>query len=186
MTGAPPASCPRCKVALDDQPLVRSCGRCKGSWISEAALHERVAAGQGARVRGRLTWHAEARAALNCAICAEPMETIVVRDTPVDRCPRHGIWFDANELAHVLVAVGVVAAPVIAAHQAAAAPPPESIVPDVVEGGLELAGEAAAVAAGGGEVAEAGGGVVEIVIGGVGFVADAVVEVVTGIFSIFE
>jgi Zn-finger nucleic acid-binding protein len=188
MDPAPPASCPRCrKVPLDDQPLVRHCSRCKGSWIAEETLHERVAAARGARPG--LTWHREARAVLMCAICAEPMETLVVHDTPVDRCPRHGVWFDANELAHVLASVAAVAP-----LAAAADPGRESIAPDLVEGGLELAVEggvelavdAADVAAGAGEVAEAGGGVFEVVIGGVGFVAEAVVDAVAGIFSALD
>ena len=196
MDPALPANCPRCrKVALDDQPLVRHCSRCKGSWISEETLHERVAAEPSARPDGRLTWRKEARAALMCATCASPMETLVVRDTPVDRCPRHGIWFDANELAHVLMAVGAVHQ-VAAASPLAADPARDSVVPELVEGGLELsveavdmavsAGGGVDVAAGAGEVAEAGGGVFEVVIGGVGFVAEAVVDVVAGIFSAFD
>ncbi len=191
MDPAPPASCPRCReVPLGDQPLVRHCSRCKGSWIAEETLHAHVAEVRGARP-GRLTWRKEGRAALMCAICAEPMETLVVRDTPVDRCPQHGVWFDANELAHVLAAVAV-AVPATAA--AAADPGRESIVPELVEGGAELAIDAAAGAgevaelAGGGaelaaEAAEAGGGVFEVVVGGVGFVAEAVVDAIAGIFS---
>jgi hypothetical protein len=117
------------------------------------------------------------------------METLVVRDTPVDRCPQHGVWFDANELAHVLAAVAVA----VPAAAAAAAPDRDSVVPDLVEGGAELAIDAAAgvgeiAEAGGGvelaaEAAEAGGGVFEVVIGGVGFVAEAVVDAIAGIFS---
>lgn len=190
MDPAPPASCPRCReVPLGDQPLVRHCGRCKGSWIAEETLHAHVAEVRSARPGRGLTWRREARAALRCAICAEPMETLVVRDTPVDRCPRHGVWFDANELAHVLAAVAAVA-PVVAAAE----PDRESIVPELVEGGAELAidaaasaGEAAELAGGGAELAveaaEAGGGVFEVVIGGVGFVAEAVVDAIAGIFS---
>ncbi len=179
MEPAPPASCPRCKVPLDDQPLVRHCGRCKGSWISEQALHERVEAARGARPG--LTWHREARAVLMCTICAEPMETLVVHETPVDRCPRHGIWFDRHELAHVLAAVAAVA-PVTAAA-ATADPARDSIASDLAEGGVEVALEAADVAEAAGGVAEAGGGVFEVVIGGVGFVAETVVDVIAGIFS---
>ncbi len=187
MDPAPPASCPRCrKVPLDDQPLVRHCGRCKGSWISEQVLHERVAEARGAQPGRGLAWRKEGRAALMCAICAEPMETLVVQDTSIDRCPHHGVWFDANELAHVLAAIAVVAPVAVAA----AAPPPDpardSVATDVVEGGVELALESAEVVAAAGEVADAGGGVFEVVIGGVGFVAEAVVDAVAGIFSALD
>jgi Zn-finger nucleic acid-binding protein len=195
MEPAPPASCPRCrKVPLDDQPLVRHCARCHGSWIAEATLHERVVAARPGR---GLTWRKEARAALMCAICAEPMETLVVRNTPVDRCPAHGIWFDAHELAHVLTPLAVIPA------VAAAGPAPDSVIPDLVEGGLEIAVELAVETASpvaelavetaapgvelagdaAGVVVETGGGVFEVVIGGVGFVAEAVVDALAGIFS---
>ena len=192
MAPAPPASCPRCRKApLDDQPLVRHCGRCKGSWIAEDVLHERVDAARGARPDRRLSWRKEARAAMMCAICAEPMETLVVKDTPVDRCPRHGVWFDANELAHVLAAVAVVPAP------AAADPTHDSVVSDLVEDGIELAVEggielapeavdATDVVGAAGEIADAGEGVFEVVIGGVGFVAEVVVDAVAGIFSALD
>jgi Zn-finger nucleic acid-binding protein len=216
----PPASCPRCrKVPLDNQPLVRHCGRCKGSWIAEQALNERITHAQGERPHHGLTWHEEARAALMCAICAQPMQTLVVADTPVDRCPRHGIWFDAKELAHVLAMVAGVAAPV-----AVAAAPHEPVASDLVGDGVELAADLAIEAAAGPAVdgagyvaasaaevvtssvfevagsavgaaaetgaevavevaAEAGGGIFEVVIGGVGFVAEAVVDAIAGIFS---
>jgi Zn-finger nucleic acid-binding protein len=188
MDPAPPAKCPRCrKVALGDEPLIRHCGRCKGSWIAEETLHERVAAAQGAQ--SGLTWRTEARAALLCAICAEPMETLVVRDTPVDRCARHGIWFDVNELAHVLAPVAV------AAH--VAAQPQTSTAGDLAEDGVDLAvgvadaalesvdvvevgGSAVEV---GSTVVETGGGVFEVVIDGAGVVAEVVVDAIAAIFS---
>jgi Zn-finger nucleic acid-binding protein len=188
MDPAPPASCPRCrKVHLGDEPHVRHCPRCKGSWIAEEALHERVAEARGAAPGDRLTWRKEARAALMCAICAEPMETLVVQDTAVDRCPRHGVWFDVNELAHVLAAVALVAPLAISqaqAHaQAAQSSAGESTAAELVEGGAELALEAADAAGAVAEVAEASGGVFEVVINGVGVVGEAVVEVLAGIFS---
>lgn len=195
MDPAPPATCPRCrKVALDDQPLVRHCSRCKGSWIAEETLHHHVAEARGAVADAghRMTWRKEARAALMCAICAAPMETLVVQDTAVDRCPQHGVWFDAKELAHVLAAVAAVAPLAVAQAQAhaqaqSAGSDAASIAGEVVEGGAELAIDAAAEAAdaasAAGEVVETGGGVFEVVIDGVGFVAEAVVEVLGGIFS---
>jgi Zn-finger nucleic acid-binding protein len=180
MDPAPSASCPRCRVPLDHQPLVRHCGRCRGSWISDQVLHERVAEARGAQPgRTALTWRKEARAALVCATCAAPMETLVVSDTPVDRCPRHGVWFDAGELAHVLAAVALAVTPIAAPGD----PGGESAAGELVEGGVELALESAEIAAAAGEVVEASGGVFEVVIGGVGYVAEAVVDAIAGIFS---
>lgn len=206
MDPTPPANCPRCrKVPLDDQPLVRHCGRCKGSWIAEQTLHERIAHAQGARPGHGLTWHEEARAALTCAVCAEPMQTLVVADTPIDRCPQHGVWFDAKELAHVLAVVAGVATPVAVAAATTHEPAASGLVGDGVELAADVAIEVAAgpavdgagyvaasafeaVGEAGAEAAvevaaETGGGIFEVVIGGVGIVAEAVVDAIAGIFS---
>lgn len=199
MEPAPPASCPRCQnVPLGDEPLIRHCGRCKGSWIAEETLHKRVA--EVRETHPGLTWHTEARAALRCAICAAPMETLVVRDTAVDRCPRHGIWFDANELAHVLAPVAVAAHVAVAQVHATEAQNQGATAGDVAEAGVELAVEAAEVALdaayvvevggtaveAGSTIIETGGGVFEVVIDGVGVVASAVVDAVAAIFSALD
>jgi Zn-finger nucleic acid-binding protein len=180
MVPEPPATCPRCRtIALDDQPLVRHCSRCKGSWIAEAPLHSHATAAHSA-ARG-LTWYHVGRAALMCAICAEPMETLVVSDTPVDRCALHGVWFDAGELGHVL-----------AAHAASREPGSTSdAVADVVETGLEVADGVDIIDTGlelttGADIVETGGGVFEVVVDGVGVVAETVVEIVAAIFSIVD
>lgn len=175
-------TCPRCRGEALSEALIRHCPRCKGSWVSEQVLEERVAerGGRGGG-GGGLHWHLEARAALPCAVCAEPMETLLVRGAPVDRCPPHGFWFDANELAHVLGPAAVVAAAAIASEQQ----PPrdgESTAADVAEVVLD----GVDVVATAGEVLETGGGVFEVVAGGVGVVAEVVVDVLAGIFSIFE
>jgi Zn-finger nucleic acid-binding protein len=195
MDPAPPAKCPRCRnVPLGDEPLIRHCGRCKGSWIAEETLHARVAAAPS--THPGLTWHTEARAALMCAICAEPMETLVVRDTAVDRCAQHGIWFDANELAHVL-------APVAAAAYVAAAEPHRSTTGELAEDGIELAVDVADVAVEatdaadvlevggsvvevGSTIVETGGGVFEVLIDGAGVAAEAVVDVIAALFSALD
>jgi Zn-finger nucleic acid-binding protein len=179
MDPAPPASCPRCrKVPLDDQPLVRHCSRCKGSWISEETLHERAAAARSAWPGQN--WRKEGRAALMCAICAAPMETLVVRDTPVDRCVLHGVWFDANELAHVLSPVAA------ATSQVTVNETHGSVAADLVEDSIELAIDAADMGVTAGEIVETGGGVFEVVIDGVGFVAEVVVDAIAGIFSALD
>ncbi|HWO20509.1 MAG TPA: zf-TFIIB domain-containing protein [Kofleriaceae bacterium] len=186
MEPAPPARCPRCQIDLGDEPLIRHCSRCKGSWIAEETLHERAAAVQGGPPD--LTWHKEARATLMCAICGQPMETIVVRDTPVDRCVQHGIWFDANELAHVLspaAAVAMTAAAVqVSTHQAQEQAQTSSAL-DVAGEGIELAVDVADLALAS-EVVETGGGVFEVIIDGVGVVAEAVVDMIAGIFSALD
>jgi hypothetical protein len=70
-------------------------------------------------------------------------------------------------------------------------PAPDSAVPDLVEGGLEIAVETASPVAelageAAGVVVETCGSVFEVVIGGVGFVAEAVVDALAGIFSALD
>ena len=55
---------------------------------------------------GAVAWRVDQRAALPCAVCNEPMETLVAYHTAIDRCAQHGMWFDADELARILLAAG--------------------------------------------------------------------------------
>lgn len=170
-----PANCPRCRrEQLDEQRPIRHCGRCKGSWIPEEVLHDRVAAMRTGRLGGRLAWRTEARAALMCPACGMAMETLVVFATPIDRCAAHGVWFDANELAHVLMRASVV--------RPSGAADSGSIAAVVISETPELAGEVV-VSAVAGETAEVGAGVFEVVIDGVGVIGEVVVDAVAGILS---
>lgn len=108
------ASCPSCRSELDlSNPLVL-CESCRGGFISEAELEERVRS-----IRGR----AEPSIAIVfgasleeqfpkpgdrerlCPTCREPMRKLAIAGVCIDRCEKqHGIWFDAEELAAVLLA----------------------------------------------------------------------------------
>ena len=37
-----------------------------------------------------------------CAECKTPMQTVDLGKVQLDRCPSHGVWFDADELAALL------------------------------------------------------------------------------------
>lgn len=43
------------------------------------------------------------REKLACPTCREGMQTRALFDVPIDVCDKHGIWFDARELALVLL-----------------------------------------------------------------------------------
>lgn len=45
-----------------------------------------------------LPWHARDGQHLPCADCGKPMETVELGQVALDRCPTHGVWFDAKEL----------------------------------------------------------------------------------------
>ncbi|MEJ7599074.1 MAG: zf-TFIIB domain-containing protein [Kofleriaceae bacterium] len=97
---SPSLPCPRCKTELLDSGLLGHCARCRGAWVPEDVLHDRIAVMQQAPPR--LHWYRVPRAPLPCARCAEPMETLALFDVPIDRCLDHGLWFDADELSSVL------------------------------------------------------------------------------------
>lgn len=94
--------CPRtkCNKATLREGRLPQCPECRGVWIPESALHERIATRQ--QTPPRLEWRREARAVVACPVCAAAMETLCLYDIPVDRCRGHGIWLDGGELDHVL------------------------------------------------------------------------------------
>jgi Zn-finger nucleic acid-binding protein len=93
--------CPRCPdVRLTDDTL-RRCPRCHGAWLDESAIADRIARAHNQRTPD-LAWATDARKALPCASCAQPMQTVKLFDVALDRCTEHGVWFDANELDEVV------------------------------------------------------------------------------------
>lgn len=94
--------CPRkrCNRARMREGVLPQCPECRGVWIPEAALHERIAHRQ--QQPPQLAWRREARAVVGCLVCQAPMETLCLYDVPIDRCKGHGIWLDGGELEGVL------------------------------------------------------------------------------------
>jgi Zn-finger nucleic acid-binding protein len=108
------AQCPRCaaalrKVSMDRGASVHACGCCGGMFVAARAwcmFLERpdlVTA-----VEHRLPKRGPAPAALvplvTCACCGAQMERgrfAASSGVVVDVCPRHGVWLDRGELAHV-------------------------------------------------------------------------------------
>jgi Zn-finger nucleic acid-binding protein len=114
MTSSPPQApyrirslvCPRCPGCELGTDLLARCRRCDGVWVPDEELHDRVAkmhAPALAHAPALLRWHPDLRSTLPCVVCAAPMETFSLYAVPVDRCRAHGVWFDVNELAAVLL-----------------------------------------------------------------------------------
>ncbi len=96
--------CPRDGTELTDAGAVRACTQCRGQWASFATLMEM------ARVMTQpnepaLQFERDPRTPLSCPTCANAMETWKYHHIELDRCQRHGIWFDRDELEAVLRAV---------------------------------------------------------------------------------
>lgn len=92
--------CPRCRVALVDAGSVRSCRNCGGLWVEEAVLTEMVLKMLPPRPLSRLVLAVLDRtgAPIACPTCHEAMDSTTIHDVMLDRCAKHGIWFDAREL----------------------------------------------------------------------------------------
>jgi Zn-finger nucleic acid-binding protein len=97
-------SCPRCAIELVDARSARGCRACGGLWIQEQVLTEMVLAMLPPRPLGRLVLAVidRAGAAIRCPTCGDPMEATSIHEVILDRCAKHGIWFDAHELQQAL------------------------------------------------------------------------------------
>lgn len=98
--------CPGCgeSIATADFAL---CRWCHGAWVSEPELERRIRAVRNDRdlrievifeaaplgIGGRL-----------CPRCHGGLAPHTVGAVEIDRCSKHGVWFDADELARVLAA----------------------------------------------------------------------------------
>jgi Zn-finger nucleic acid-binding protein len=92
--------CPRCGVELVDARSARGCRVCGGLWVEEAVLTEMILAMLPPRPLSRLALAVleRAEAPIGCPTCGEAMEAATIHEVSIDRCGKHGIWFDALEL----------------------------------------------------------------------------------------
>jgi len=96
-----PLACPRCRTTHLGSGALRRCEGCRGAWVPDDALHERISEMQASLPR--LDWRVvPTRLALPCPHCRHAMEALALFGVPVDRCRSHGVWFDGGELAEVL------------------------------------------------------------------------------------
>lgn len=96
--------CPRCGTDLTDAVVGLACTNCRGLWISPASVWEMAANMQTPPGIIELPFAEDSgRDKLSCPTCRESMLLRSLYAVPIDICEKHGIWFDANELAAVLV-----------------------------------------------------------------------------------
>ncbi|MEJ7602339.1 MAG: FHA domain-containing protein [Kofleriaceae bacterium] len=101
-------TCPRCHVELVDARSARGCESCGGLWVEEPILNEMVLEMLPPGPFGRLHLAVMDRseAPIACPSCHEQMHQTVIHNVKLDRCPKHGIWFDKDELATALLRLG--------------------------------------------------------------------------------
>ncbi len=92
--------CPHCAIELVDARSARGCRACGGLWIEEQVLTEMIHAMLPPRPWSRLVLAVIERtgAPIGCPTCGTVMELTSIHGVSIDRCARHGIWFDALEL----------------------------------------------------------------------------------------
>lgn len=97
--------CPRCQVELTDAGAVRSCGACRGQWASASTLLDMAQTMTHPNPLPPLQFAAHDRAKLACPSCQDGMTTLRAGKIEIDRCDKHGYWFDRDELQQILMAV---------------------------------------------------------------------------------
>jgi Zn-finger nucleic acid-binding protein len=124
--------CPRCGHDLEPLPAALACTACHGVWVGEPEVARRLRE----RCRtdpGPLTFAGGHGPVLPCPVCWDPMEVRSLEGVTVDRCPKHGLWFDVEELERTLRVVQArlpVPPPrVLAAEAPRGGPPPTPPAP---------------------------------------------------------
>jgi Zn-finger nucleic acid-binding protein len=93
--------CPRCGVELETAGYTQRCGTCDGAWIHEDALVGMLQERTSTLVF--LPWQPRQKDQERaCPVCTKAMQTVNLDKVALDRCPDHGVWFDAEELAQLL------------------------------------------------------------------------------------
>jgi Zn-finger nucleic acid-binding protein len=93
-------TCPVCEAPLDEAGRTSRCRLCDGAWISEEALVASLE--QRASTLVDLPWKPRTDKPRPCAECKAEMQTVDLGSVQLDRCPAHGVWFDAHELAALI------------------------------------------------------------------------------------
>ena len=93
--------CPGCGDVLDTAGRTDRCPACDGAWVNEDALVGMLQERTSTLVF--LPWQPRPKDNERaCAQCGKPMQHANLGSVLLDRCPDHGVWFDANELAALL------------------------------------------------------------------------------------
>ncbi len=92
--------CPVCDSPLEEAGRTFRCRLCEGAWIAEDTLVAILE--QRASTLVDLPWQDRQDKPRPCAECKAEMQTMNLGSVQLDRCPTHGVWFDADELAALI------------------------------------------------------------------------------------
>lgn len=74
------------------------CTLCAGVWIEEQAMGALLRASKRAPDASKLKVRNVGSPRRPCPICHDKMDIAWLGSLQLDRCPKHGIWFDQEEL----------------------------------------------------------------------------------------
>jgi hypothetical protein len=93
-------ACPTCSTRLSFLGDRWACAECHGSFVETAALVAMVS--DVSKQPWEMPEVSGAPGPRGCPICHEALVVESLSPATIDRCPRHGVWFDADELAAAL------------------------------------------------------------------------------------
>lgn len=93
-------SCPVCDAPLDEAGRTNRCLLCEGAWVAEETLVAILE--QSTSTLVELPWETRQDKPRPCADCKVAMQTVNLGSVALDRCDKHGVWFDANELTQLI------------------------------------------------------------------------------------
>jgi hypothetical protein len=97
------AGCPRCGEPLDPGADRVNCAACKGVMIEDQYLRPVIEQSLAVPLDALPLEERSAKdPALICPACRTPMTTHTLYGIEIDRCAKHGLWFDGDELRRVL------------------------------------------------------------------------------------
>ena len=96
--------CPKCGAPVE---INRRCAGCSGAWVEESRLLSMWAEMGGDPDRLQARPRGDGHGPRPCPACHQAMERLEIMVVPVDRCPRHGWWFDIHELETALAAASI-------------------------------------------------------------------------------
>ena len=92
--------CPRCDHELDGRPA--KCDQCHGCWVSAVDVSRTVKSDAPA-------WLDAGTSQIACPECHTTMQAITLHGVHLDRCTKHGVWFDIDEITEMLRKAGKIA-----------------------------------------------------------------------------
>jgi len=92
--------CPRCDHELDGRPA--KCDQCHGCWVSAVDVARTVKSPAP-------TWTESGASKIECPECHQTMQAVTMHGVQLDRCAKHGVWFDIDEITEMLRKAGKLA-----------------------------------------------------------------------------